>query len=89
MADLIQRNHKGFVVYGQTSRTTLKIKSPYYLTLKACARKKDILSLDKQRVDEEYYGLIDHLRGVSDQFNALDEQARLAYIVGYIKANNG
>lgn len=82
-------NHEGFVVYGQTSRTTLKIKSPYYLTLKACARKKDILSLDKQRVDEEYYGLIDHLRGVSDQFNALDEQARLAYIVGYIKANNG
>lgn len=75
--------HEGFVVYGKTSKTSLKIKSPYYLTLKACARKKDILSLDKQRVDEEYYELIDHLKENVEMFNALDEQARLMYIVNY------
>lgn len=76
--------HEGFVVYGQDSKTSLKIKSPYYLTLKACARKKDILSLDKQRVDEEYYGLIDHLKELGDEFNTKDEQARLEYIVEFM-----
>lgn len=78
--------HEGFVVYGQTSKTSLKIKSPYYLTLKACARKKDILSLDKTRVDEEYYGLIDHLKELGNKFNEMEEQARLDYIVKYLES---
>lgn len=79
--------HEGFVVYGQTSKTSLKIKSPYYLALKACARKKDILSLDKQRVDEEYYGLIDHLKELGNKFNEMEEQARLDYIVKFLSTN--
>lgn len=78
--------HEGFVVYGQESKTSLKIKSPYYLTLKACARKKDILSLDKTRVDEEYFDLIEHLKGIGDEFNQMDEQTRLNYIVGRLNA---
>jgi hypothetical protein len=78
--------HEGYVVYGQTSRTSLKIKSPYYLTLKACARKKDILSLDKTRVDEEYYDLIAHLKELGNKFNEMSEQARLEYIVKYLES---
>lgn len=89
-SDVVQEaascKHEGFVVYGQSSKTSLKIKSPYYLTLKACARKKDIMSLDKQRVDEEYYELIDHLKLNVEHFNSLDEQARLMYIVDYFNA---
>lgn len=76
--------HEGYVVYGQTSHTALKIKSPYYLTLKACARKADILSLDKTRVDEEYFGLIDFLKSNQDEFNAYNEQDRLKFITQYL-----
>lgn len=72
--------HEGFVVYGQTSRTALKIKTPYYLMLKAAARKKDIMSLNKQNVDEEFYDLIEHLRSIESEFNAMDEQSRLDYM---------
>ena len=72
--------HEGFVVYGQISRTALKIKTPYYLALKAAARKKDIMRLNKQNVDEEFYELIDHLRSIESEFNAMDEQARLDYM---------
>lgn len=77
--------HEGFVVYGQESGTVLKIKSPYYLSLKAAARKKDIMSLDKSRVDEEFYGLVDHIKQNQEEFNALDEQARLDYMRNYLE----
>lgn len=78
--------HEGFVVYSMTNYgKSLKIKSPHYLALKAAARKKDIMSLDKSRVDEEYYELIDHLKAMSDEFNSMDEQARLGYIVRFLK----
>lgn len=74
--------HEGFVVYGQGSQTSLKIKSPHYLALKAAARIKDISTLDKKRVEEEFYPLIEHLQGMSEQFNAMEEQDRLNYIRG-------
>lgn len=75
-----QAKHEGFVVYGQTSRTALKIKTPYYLTLKAAARKKDIMSLNKQNVDEEFYELIEHIRSIESEFNTMNEQTRLDYM---------
>lgn len=77
-------NHEGYVVYGQTSRTVLKIKSPYYLILKLLARKKDILSLNKQNVDEEYYPLIQHFRQDYERFNSLSEQDRLTEMRDFI-----
>lgn len=77
--------HEGFVVYGLTSGTVLKIKSPYYLHLKMAARKKDIMSLDKKRVDEEYYPLIDHLTEMGEAFTMMDEQARLEYMRNFLK----
>lgn len=79
--------HEGFVVYSLDSGVALKIKSPYYLATKAVARSKDILTLDKKRVDEEFFDLIDHIKENAESFNLLSEQERIAYIEGYIKDN--
>jgi len=80
--------HEGFVVYSLDSGVALKIKSPYYLVLKAVARRKDILTLDKKRVDEEFFGLIDHIKENAESFNLLTEQERITYMEGYIKDNH-
>ena len=77
--------HEGFVVYGQSSKTALKIKSPYYLTLKAAARKVDIMKLNRLIVDEEFYPLIEHLIEIEKDFNAMDEQSRLDYMKKYLE----
>jgi len=71
--------HEGYVAYTD-DRASFKIKSPYYLVQKALARKKDILSLNKELVEEEYYPLVNHLLEVKDYFNSLPEQDRLEYI---------
>lgn len=73
------------MVYGLKSGTVLKLKSPYYLSLKAIARKADILSLNRSRVDEEYYPLLDHLKSIGDNFNTLTEQEKLTYIRNYLE----
>lgn len=77
--------HEGFVVYGQSSKTALKIKSPYYLQLKLLARKRDIMTLNKQRVDEEFYGLLDHVRALGRGFTDMNEQQRLEYMREWLK----
>ena len=77
--------HEGFVVYGQSSKTALKIKSPYYLTLKAAARKVDIMKLNRLIVDEEFYPLIEHLIEIEKDFNVMDEQSRLDYMKKYLE----
>ena len=38
------------------------------------------MSLNKQNVDEEFYDLIEHLRSIESEFNAMDERARLDYM---------
>lgn len=75
--------HEGFVAYTEDGQS-FKIKSPYYLIQKALARKKDILSLNKELVEEEYFPLVDHLSSMRDQFNSLDEQTRLDYIRSFL-----
>lgn len=75
---------EGVVVYGQESKTVLKIKSPYYLVLKMCARRKDILSLNKSLIDEEFFDLIDHLTKNRESFIMLDEQSRLHYMKEFL-----
>ena len=85
-ADIVQEvktcQHEGFVVY--SSDTVLKIKSPYYLALKAAARKKDIMSLNKQFVDEEFFDLIQYLTDNKNVFNELDEQSKLQFMREYL-----
>ena len=78
---------EGFVVYGQDSKTALKIKSKYYLCLKAAARKKDIMSLDKEKVDEEFYDLIDFIKWMGDEFTKLEEQDRLLVMKNYLESS--
>lgn len=75
--------HEGFVAYTENG-VSFKIKSPYYLIQKALARKKDILSLNKELVEEEYFPLVSHLLEIKDHFNSLTEQDRLEYIRTFI-----
>jgi hypothetical protein len=74
--------NEGYVCYGKT--TTLKVKTPFYLTAKFLARcKPDKLEHaleNRQRVDEEFYPLLDKIKADKTHFDSLDEQARLAYI---------
>lgn len=76
--------HEGYVVYGQSSKTALKIKSPYYLILKMAARRKDIMSCDKTRIDEEFYPLVDHLTLMGESFTMMSEQERLEYMRSWL-----
>lgn len=79
--------HEGFVIRSQNPDNydfTLKIKSPYYLALKAAARKKDIESLDKSRVDEEFYDLIGYIKENKETFNVMEEQERLEFMKEFL-----
>lgn len=78
---------EGFVVYGEDSRTVLKLKTPYYLALKLFARKKDILTLDKKKVDEEYYPLLQYCLDHYDEYVQLDEQQKLEMMRKYLMEN--
>lgn len=81
--------HEGFMVYSQTGEGCLKLKSPYYLVNKLVARKRadritpQWLASCRETIAEEFYPLLDHLQANLDQFVALDEQARLAYLREY------
>lgn len=80
-------NHEGYVIYCDDGRTT-KIKSPYYLIKKFLARcnktEKLLDSCVKERFDEEYYPLIDHIQENLDSFTLLSEQERLEYIRSFL-----
>jgi hypothetical protein len=80
--------HEGFVFYTKDG-VSAKIKTPYYLIQKALARKKDIMSLNKEIIDEEYYPLVNHLKTIYDAFNAMVEQDRLDYMRTWLSTNYG
>lgn len=79
--------HEGFVAYTSAGQA-FKIKSPYYLVSKFVARNprtdKLLTQKAKQIVDEEYYDLIDHIREDIENFTALTEQERLAYVSDFL-----
>ena len=81
-------DHEGFVFYTEDGKSA-KIKSPYYLVKKFLARIKntDVLLTPsaKNRVEEEYYPLIDHIVENLDEFTQLEEQERLVYIRKYLE----
>lgn len=77
--------HEGFVIY--TNDICTKIKSPYYLINKWLARssnKKLSLLLDKSKIDEEYYPLIDYIKENINSFSVLDEQDKLKFIKEFL-----
>ena len=83
--------HEGFVAYTEDG-LSFKIKSPYYLTSKWVARNPrtdkivDMKNDIKHNLDEEYYGLIDAIRLNIEQYTAMDEQARLAWVRNFVGA---
>ena len=79
---------EGYVVYGQESKTVLKLKSGYYLALKAIARKKDIFTLNKTVIDEEFYPLVAFLQSLGEEFSKLNEQERLNLALEYLAETN-
>lgn len=80
--------HEGFVVYGKD--TSLKMKSPYYLTKKLFARLKrerlcsQWLEDNRQKIDEEYYPLVDYINENRVEFGLLQEQDRLRFIEDFL-----
>lgn len=79
-SELKDCTYEGMVIYGEN--TVLKIKTPYYLATKAIARSKDIFKLKRQFIDEEYYPLIEHFKGIKG-FNEFTEEQKLHLIRNY------
>jgi len=80
--------HEGFVFY-TSDGISAKIKSPYYLVKKFVARNKNTTKLMahnvKEKVDEEYYPLIDHIQSNIEEFTLLDEQSRLELVRNFLE----
>ena len=80
--------HEGFVIYGAGDVAT-KIKSPYYLVKKFVARNPrtdKLMRADiKQSLDEEYYPLIDAIQANIEEYTAMDEQTRLAWVREFLE----
>lgn len=78
--------HEGYVVHNDDGRS-LKMKSPYYLTCKALARGNfdKICAGAKDRIDEEFYPLIDHINENKEHFTTLEEQDKLVFIREFLR----
>ncbi len=80
--------HEGFVIYAADGKAT-KIKSPYYLVNKFVARNPrtdKLMRADiKQSLDEEYYHLIDAIQANIEEYTAMDEQTRLAWVREFLE----
>ena len=83
--------HEGFVFYTEDFTVSAKIKSPYYLTSKWVARNPrtdKLVNMEadiKKNLDEEYYPLVDAIRANIEEYTAMDEQARLAWVRNYLE----
>ena len=79
--------HEGFVFYTE-DYVSAKIKSPYYLVNKWMARNprtdKLLTKEFKEQIDEEYYGLLAHIRENIDAYTLLSEQERLGWIRNFL-----
>lgn len=77
--------HEGFVFY-TASGVASKIKSPYYLMAKWVARNPNTAKLMdlkndiKERIEEEFYPLVDKIRENIEEYTALSEQERLDWV---------
>jgi hypothetical protein len=89
MGNLLQAvknvRHEGYVFY-TADGVSAKIKSPYYLTSKWVARNPrtdklvDLNKDIKHNLDEEYYPLVDAIRANIEEYTAMNEQDRLAWV---------
>ncbi|UJE34743.1 RNA ligase [Acinetobacter phage vB_AbaM_P1] len=87
-------NHEGFMVYDGMGELLFKMKSPYYLAKKWVQRggAKRVWSNDyKERLDEEYYPIIDYLRSHHDkeEWEVMSESTKsAAFLQAYYFTNN-
>lgn len=83
--------HEGFVIYTGNG-ISAKIKSPYYLVKKFVARNPNTTKLMdnnvKQKIDEEYYPLIDQIQFKIEEFTSLSEQDRLVWVRNFLHNSN-
>lgn len=81
--------HEGFMVFDSHSKEMLfKLKSPYYLVSKFLGRSNDkniSKKLDKHKVDEEYYPLVEYIEANLDKFNQLSELDKIAFIQDFLE----
>ena len=79
--------HEGFVFYSSTG-ISAKIKSPYYLINKFVARNPNTNKLMnnnvKEKIEEEYYNLVDNIQDNIVYFTSLSEQERLQYVRNFL-----
>lgn len=85
LESLPEQYHEGYVVHSEG--TTLKLKTPFYLTTKFLGRMKDEKFLTwlesgvlREKLDEEFYPLLEQLETNKEKFLALDEQGRIKFI---------
>ncbi len=79
--------HEGYVMYNHDNVAT-KIKSPFYLMNKLFARGNTDRLLNgkaKQILDEEFYGLIDHITNNREEFTKMSVQERLSFTRAYLE----
>ena len=82
--------HEGYVMYDHDNVAT-KIKSPYYLCNKLFARgnlERLLNGKAKLILDEEYYGLVDHVHKHRDEFGGMSEQERLTFTRAFLEGIN-
>lgn len=81
-------SHEGYVAYSKEG-IAFKIKSPFYLVNKFFARASNIekiLSKNvKEKVDEEFYPLVDYVQLHASDFIKLSEQSRLEFVKSFLK----
>lgn len=86
-AELSKVKHEGFMVFSSEDELLFKLKSPYYLISKLLGRSSEenlAGRLDKRKVSEEYFPLIEHIQENKTMFNALDEQQKIQYVQDFL-----
>lgn len=87
---------EGVVVYGMTSGTSLKMKTPFYLMSKFLGRmrgeKFDLLADNRERFratvkDEEFFPLVDYLIDHRIIFSLYSEQQKIKFVQDFIEQN--
>ena len=83
---------EGFVVTSCTdSSKQIKMKSPYYLTIKFLSRLNNLNVLKlleneqavKSKIDEEFFDIVDHLKSNLELFKSFDHKEKAIYIMEF------
>ena len=81
--------HEGYMVYSLDGTKRFKMKSPHYLISKFLGRGKnenlEAKLSNKELLDEEYFPLVDYVSANIDEFKALDELGKIAFIQDFLK----